>query len=97
VAARRLVRRPEFAKWLKKLRDVQGRGVILGKLDDFILGKPCDLWPIGEKVYELRIHFGPGYRIYYKEVGREHVLLWAGTKKTQDRDIAKAKKFAREL
>ena len=55
MAGRKFEGGPEFSKWLKKLRDVQGRGVILGKLDDFILGNQCDLWPVGEKVYEMRI------------------------------------------
>jgi putative addiction module killer protein len=62
------------------------------------LGNPGDVAPVGEGVSEMRIDYGPGYRIYYKQTGETVIILLAGgSKRTQRRDIERAKELAREL
>jgi putative addiction module killer protein len=62
------------------------------------LGNPGDVAPVGEGVSEMRIDYGPGYRIYYKQTGETVIILLAGgSKRTQQRDIERAKELAREL
>ena len=61
-------------------------------------GNPGDVGPVGEGVSELRINYGPGYRVYYVQQGQHVIVLLAGgDKDTQDRDIARARRLAREL
>jgi putative addiction module killer protein len=93
------VRRTErFNEWLGKLKDQQARAKIVARLRRLELGNPGDAEPVGEGVSEMRIHHGPGYRVYYVQRGAEIVVVLAGgTKKTQDADIEKAKDMAREL
>ena len=87
-----------FAKWLDGLRNVRGRARILVRLDRLEAGNPGDVRPVGEGVSELRIDYGPGYRIYYKKQSREVVILLAGgNKRTQARDIKTALRLARNL
>src|ERR1035437_7459097 len=87
-----------FAKWFHKLRDEQARARILIRTRRLSLGNFGDVKPVGEGVSELRIDYGPGYRVYLQQVRSILVLLLAGgSKKTQDADIAKAKKLAKEL
>ena len=87
-----------FSKWLRGLRDRQARARIQTWIDRLQLGLPVDVKPVGEGVSELRIDYGPGYRIYFAQRGRELiVLLAAGDKRTQDRDIKTALKLARDL
>jgi putative addiction module killer protein len=86
-----------FSDWLRKLRDENARSRIQIRIRRLSLGNFGDVRPVGGGVSELRIDYGPGYRVYLRQRGDVLVLLLAGgTKKTQEADIAKAKKFARE-
>lgn len=88
----------EFASWFQRLRDPRARGRILARIRRLQLGNPGDVAPVGEGVSELRIHFGPGYRVYFLQQGAVLVVLLAGgDKKTQSRDIARARELARRL
>ncbi len=87
-----------FSKWLRKLRDRQARARIQTRIDRLQLGLAGDVKPVGEGVSKLRIDYGPGYRIYFAQRGRELVVLLAGgDKRTQDTDIKTALKLARDL
>jgi|SRR5687767_8249404 putative addiction module killer protein len=87
-----------FARWHGAIRDVQLRARIADRIDRLAEGNPGDVAPVGEGVSELRLHFGPGYRIYFVQRGElVVVLLCGGDKGTQRRDIETAKKLAREL
>lgn len=89
---------PEFAKWLRSLRDARARARILVRIDRLGVGLTGDVKPVGEGVSELRVDYGPGYRLYFKRRGPELVLLLVGgDKSTQSRDIARALQMAREL
>ena len=80
-----------FIEWLTDLRDVIGISKINRRLDRLTHGQYGDSASIGEGVFELRIHYGPGYRIYYAEHSQEVViLLHGGSKGTQQRDIDRA-------
>jgi putative addiction module killer protein len=88
----------DYAKWFGKLRDRQARGRILARIRRLSLGNAGDAEPVGEGISELRIHYGPGYRIYYKQHGEAIVVLLAGgDKQSQKRDIEKAKVLAKGL
>jgi putative addiction module killer protein len=93
------VRKTEpYAKWIDGLRDIQARARILARVEWLALGNPGDVEPVGEGVSELRIHYGPGYRVYFKQQGRELVILLAGgDKRSQAKDIKKALSLARNL
>jgi putative addiction module killer protein len=80
-----------FEDWLETLRDGKGRGVIQNRLNRIIAGNMGDCEPVGDGVHELRIDFGPGYRVYFGEDGNEVVLLAGGNKSTQSADIKRAK------
>ena len=93
-----LIRSEEFAEWLRQLRDPKGKARIIARLDAAALGNFGDCEPVGEGVSEMRIHTGPGYRVYFTRHGRVvYVLLLAGDKSTQQRDIKRAIRMAREL
>jgi putative addiction module killer protein len=86
-----------FRKWLKKLRDMAGKGLILARIDRLEEGHPGDWVPVGDGLFEMRIHYGPGYRVYCKNDGKETlILLCGGDKSTQQADIERAKKMALE-
>jgi putative addiction module killer protein len=86
-----------FANWLRKLRDEQARARIQIRIRRLSLENFGDVKPVGEGLSELRIDYGPGYRVYFQQIGNVVVLLLiGGTKKTQEADIAKAKKLAKE-
>lgn len=88
----------EFSDWLKALRDLRARAKITQRIDRLELGNPGDVAPVGEGVSEMRINYGPGYRVYIKQRGAEFVvLLCGGDKSTQAADISLAKKLASEL
>ena len=87
-----------FAKWLGALKDRAARIKILGRIARLALGNPGDTAPVGDGVSEMRIHFGPGYRVYFVRRGPYLVvLLGGGSKKTQQRDIQAAKALAARL
>ena len=85
-----------FDKWLRNLRDRQAVVRIDTRIRRLAKGNPGDVKSAGEGISELRIHYGPGYRVYYKDTGREIIiLLCGGDKRTQQEDIAEAKEIAR--
>lgn len=94
-----VVRQTEtFSEWLQDLRDRKAAAKIAARLARIELGNFGDAEPVGEGVTELRIHFGPGYRVYVVQRGEVLVVvLCGGDKSSQDRDIRRAKEMAREL
>ena len=87
-----------FAQWLDELRDIQARARIQARIERLAAGNPGDVEPIGEGVSELRINYGPGYRVYFRKRGRELIILLAGgDKATQAKDIKAALRLARNL
>ena len=85
------IRTVEFDAWLKDLRDPIGKARILARVRSAEQGNFGDCAPVGEGVSEMRIHAGPGYRVYYGRTGeRVYLLLCAGNKATQRRDIGRA-------
>ena len=87
-----------FAKWLDGLDDIRARARILVRIERLAAGNLGDVKPVGEGVSELRIDYGPGYRVYYKKQGRSVVILLAGgDKRTQSRNIKTALRLARNL
>lgn len=87
-----------FARWLLGLRDIRARARIEARIDRLALGNPGDVKPVGGGVSELRIDYGPGYRVYFVRQGdRLIILLCGGDKATQSGDIRSAKAMAREL
>lgn len=91
-------RTAEFSGWLKNLRDIRARAKVISRIDRLALGNAGDVKAVGEGVSELRINYGPGYRVYFVQRGDEYVvLLCGGDKASQDADIKRAKKLAGEL
>jgi putative addiction module killer protein len=87
-----------FSKWLRRLRDRRGRRAILLRIQRLALGNAGDVKPVGQGVSELRIRFGPGYRVYFVKRGETVILLLCGGEKSsQDADIEKAHAMAEEL
>lgn len=87
-----------FAQWLDALRDIRARARIQARIERLASGHPGDVEPIGEGVSELRIHYGPGYRVYFKQRGSELIILLAGgDKRSQAKDIKMALRLARNL
>ena len=93
------VRKTEvYARWLDGLRDARARACVLVRVERLVAGNPGDVRPVGEGVSELRIDYGPGYRVYFKQEGRMIVVLLAGgDKRTQSQDIETALRLARNL
>ena len=87
-----------FVQWLDGLRDIQGRARVQARIERLAAGNPGDVEPVGEGVSEMRIDYGPGYRVYFRKRGRELVILLAGgDKSTQAKDIKVALRLARNL
>ncbi|HSW40429.1 MAG TPA: type II toxin-antitoxin system RelE/ParE family toxin [Acidobacteriota bacterium] len=87
-----------FAEWVAGLKDTGARARVLARIERLATGNPGDVAPVGEGVSELRIDYGPGYRVYYKRFGEFRViLLTGGDKQTQTRDIKTALRLARSL
>ena len=87
-----------FVQWLDGLRDVRARARVQVRIERLAAGNPGDVEPVGEGVSELRIDYGPGYRVYFKKQGRDVVVLLAGgDKRTQSADIKTALRLARNL
>lgn len=83
-----------FSQWLDSLRDIRARAKIRSRLDRVSLGNLGDYRSVGEGVFELRIDYGPGYRIYFGQVGLKIIiLLCGGDKSTQEQDILKAQEY----
>lgn len=86
---------PEFTEWLDDLADVSVRGVVAARIKRLERGLMGDVEPVGDRVSELRIHFGAGWRIYFVQRGVQLiVLLVGGSKRTQKADIKRAKALA---
>jgi putative addiction module killer protein len=87
-----------FSDWFSELKDTKGRFRIQARIDRAEMGNLGDCEPVGEGVSEMRVHFGPGYRVYLTQRGLEIIVLLAGgDKSTQAKDIKTALKLAREL
>jgi putative addiction module killer protein len=86
-----------YARWFANLRDQQAKARINVRIRRLSLGNLSDVSPVGEGVSELRIDYGPGYRVYFVQRGQTLVVLLAGgDKDSQDRDIRRALELARE-
>lgn len=87
----------EFIEWASKLRDVRAKTRIALRIDRVAIGNLGDIKPVGDGVSELRIDYGPGYRIYFIRDGAVIIiLLCGGDKSTQKQDIDRAKRLAKE-
>lgn len=86
-----------FRLWEARLKDRRARTIIATRITRLAEGLPGDVSPVGEGVSELRIHYGPGYRVYFQQRANTLLLLCGGVKRTQARDIIQAKKLALEL
>ena len=93
------VRKTEvYARWLDSLRDTRARARVLVRVARLAAGNPGDVRPVGEGVSELRIDYGPGYRVYFKKQARTIIVLLAGgDKRTQSDDVKRALRLARNL
>ena len=90
------IKRP-FEKWFDDIQEIHTRAKILTRLDRLKLGNFGDCKTIGAGVFELRIHYGPGIRIYYAKIGNKVILLLCGGNKgSQIRDINKAKEYLKD-
>jgi putative addiction module killer protein len=93
----RVKKTDEYRDWLDRLRDQAGRARILVRVDRLIHGNPGDHRNLQGGVSELKIDFGPGYRVYYTQRGEQLLLLLiGGDKSSQVKDIAKAQQLARD-
>ncbi len=87
-----------FVQWLDELRDIRARARVQVRIERLAAGNPGDVKSVGDGVSELRIDYGPGYRVYFTRRGNEVVILLAGgDKSTQDADIKTAQGLARNL
>jgi putative addiction module killer protein len=92
-----VTRTEEYASWFRKLRDARARSRIMTRIDRLLEGNAGDVSPIGDGLSELRIHHGPGYRVYFANRGATLILLLiGGDKDSQQRDIETAKRLAQE-
>lgn len=92
-----LIQSQTFQRWLESLKDRQAQARVQARLDRLALGNPGDVKPLREGVSELRIDYGPGYRVYFMRRGPVIVVLLAGgDKRTQDSDIERAILVARD-
>ena len=87
-----------YTRWLSRLRDRRAQSRIANRILRLAEGNPGDVAPVGGGISELRINYGPGYRVYYVRRGQRLIILLAGgDKDSQDRDIAIARRLAREI
>lgn len=87
-----------FAHWLEDLRDLRARARVQARIERLIGGNPGDAKPVGSGVSELRINYGPGYRVYFQQRGSTLIILLAGgDKSTQARDIEESLLLARQI
>ena len=88
----------EFDEWLSKLADQKAQAKIVSRVERLGLGNPGDVRSVGAGISEMRVPYGPGYRVYFKRTDKTIVLLLCGgDKSTQDKDIKRAKEIAAEL
>ena len=93
-----ILRYSDFDAWLRRLDDIKAKARILARIKSAEHGNFGDCAPVGEGVSEMRVHVGPGYRVYFTRRGAVvYVLLCGGDKSSQHRDIEKAKALAREV
>jgi putative addiction module killer protein len=93
-----LIQSETFSAWLHELRDEVGRAAILRRLISAELGNFGDCEPVGEGISEMRVHHGPGYRVYFVRRGTTvYVLLCGGNKASQKKDIRVAKKMVSDM
>jgi putative addiction module killer protein len=92
-----LGRTAEFDRWLKALKDTKAKAKVLVRIDRLALGNAGDVAAVGEGISEMRIHYGPGYQVYFKQRGDVATILLGGDKDSQDADIRKARALADEL
>lgn len=91
-----LLKSQTFDDWLSGLKDRQARARVQARIDRLAMGNPGDAKPTQSGVSELRIDYGPGYRVYYQQRGKTIVLLCCGgDKRTQDADIRRAVEIAK--
>ena len=91
----RLKQTETFRRWERRLKDQRARALIAARLLRLASGLAGDAAPVGDGISELRIHYGPGYRVYFQRRGAEIViLLCGGDKHKQERDISAAKLLA---
>lgn len=94
----RVVESAAFKAWAKGLTDPKALAKVRARIERLKCGNPGDVAPVGEGVSELRIHYGPGYRVYYLRSGKTmYLLLCGGDKSTQQADIARSKAMAADL
>jgi len=87
-----------FAEWLDGLPDIRARARILIRIERLATGNPGDVKPVGEGVSEMRIDYGPGYRVYFRKIGQKVIILLAGgDKESQSKDIKTALRLSRNL
>jgi putative addiction module killer protein len=88
----------EFSTWLRRLKDANAVARIVARVRRMELGNPGDTRSVGQGVMEMRIDYGPGYRIYYLHRGAAvTILLCGGDKRTQPQDIKRARELAERL
>ena len=93
-----LIQSSVFSSWLRSLTDDVAKAHILRRIASAELGNFGDCETVGEGVSEMRVHYGPGYRVYFiRRGGAVYVLLCGGSKASQKRDIKRAKEMARDL
>ncbi len=93
-----ILRTGAFDVWLSKLKDSRGKARIIERIRSAERGNFGDCSPVGDGVSEMRIHYGPGYRVYFTRSGNVvYILLCGGTKRSQKRDISKAQEMAKMI
>ena len=87
-----------FQKWFRDLRDLRARAQIIRRIERAQVGNLGDVEPVGDGVSEMRIHYGPGYRVYFLQRGQDIIFLLSGGDKTsQRRDISAAIRLSKEI
>lgn len=95
---KQIIQTATYRKWEKGIRDKKAKAIIAARVYRLSQGLPGDIKSVGQGVSELKIHYGPGYRVYLKQQGDQIViLLCGGDKSTQSRDIEAAKRLAKEI